>query len=75
LFPKRVYIAKDGAEMPESFYYYAFSYLDEWLDKDWGFHQVLAFGKSGTASRIKGTECLAEVAKYYKVIRTLRKTG
>jgi hypothetical protein len=60
--------------MPNNFYYAAYSYLDEWMQKDSRFHQILAFERRAETSATAGAECLVEVAKHYKVIRTLRRT-
>ena len=56
-----------------NFYYAAYSYLDEWARKDKQFHETLAFDGGRNISEPVGAECLVDVAKYYGVIRTLRK--
>lgn len=61
--------------MPNSFYYAAYSYLDEWMGNDSRFHNVLAYEKRNEISEEGGRKLLVEVATYYSVARTLRDTG
>jgi len=63
-----------GIRISNNLYYSAYSYLDEWMREDRHFHQVLAFEKANEIPAAKGIECLVKVAKYYKVIRTLKTT-
>ena len=58
-----------------NFLYAAHSYLNEWMYRDRGFHEVLAFDKWHETDAAKGRKCLVEMATYYGVIRTLKVTG
>lgn len=59
--------------MPVNFRHAAYSYLDSWLSTDANFHRILAFAEMDDLSVEAGAKCLVEVAKEYKVIRTLKK--
>ena len=61
--------------MLNNFLYSAYSYLDEWMQRDRCFYTALAFERENQLSVEEGANCLVEVAKYYKVIRTLTDTG
>jgi len=58
--------------VPNNFHYAAYSYLDEWVNKDRRFHSILAEENSTATSAGDQIECLSEVAAYYGVARTLK---
>ncbi len=58
--------------MENRFYYSASTYLDEWMARDRGYHERLAYIAHGQISDTEGIEWLVKTATYYRVIRTLK---
>jgi hypothetical protein len=60
--------------MPETFHYAACSYLNEWISKDKGFHEILSFEANAGVDPVVGRKTLIEAANYYRVIRTFKRS-